>query len=79
MGLEARPRISNVYAWPDSMPQYVVGHEQRRQRILAALDDTPGLFLTGNAYQGVGIPDCIRLAKETAKCIAAQQARRLRS
>ena len=28
--------------------------------------DQPGLHLLGNAYDGVGIPDCIRLAEETA-------------
>ena len=67
MGLDARPRFSNVCSWPNSMPQYIVGHEQRRERISAALEGAPGLFLTGNAFEGVGIPDCVRLAKQTAK------------
>jgi protoporphyrinogen/coproporphyrinogen III oxidase len=69
MGVEARPRFSHVRYWPNSMPQYVVGHEPRRRRIWEALDDVPGLFLTGNAYDGVGIPDCIESAKQTAKRI----------
>lgn len=79
MGLVARPRTSTVHAWPDSMPQYVVGHHDRRQRIATAMGDSPGLFLTGNAYDGVGIPDCMRLAKQTAKQITAQRALRFRS
>jgi oxygen-dependent protoporphyrinogen oxidase len=54
------------------MPQYVIGHERRRERIAMALDDAPGLFLVGNALGGVGVPDCVRLAKETAKRIAAR-------
>jgi oxygen-dependent protoporphyrinogen oxidase len=45
------------------MPQYVVGHEARRKRIAVLVEDEPGLYLVGNAYEGVGIPDCIRLAK----------------
>ena len=69
MGIDAAPRLSIVHAWPASMPQYVVGHAPRQRRIAAGLHDTPGLYLIGNAYDGVGIPDCVRLAKETAKQI----------
>jgi protoporphyrinogen/coproporphyrinogen III oxidase len=71
MGLNAPPRFCNVHFWPNSMPQYVVGHQQRRHRLAAALDDGEGLFLVGNAFDGVGIPDCVRLAKQTAKDIAS--------
>lgn len=70
-GIDAAPDASVVRRWPQSMPQYVVGHEQRCQRIRAIVQGQPGLHLTGNAYQGIGIPDCVRLAKETAKQIAA--------
>jgi oxygen-dependent protoporphyrinogen oxidase len=70
MHIEAAPHLSIVQSWPDSMPQYVVGHRARVQRIQAALKDLPGLHLIGNAYDGVGIPDCVRLAKETAKQIS---------
>jgi oxygen-dependent protoporphyrinogen oxidase len=70
MGLNAGPRFARVHYWPDSMPQYVVGHARRYRRISEALDDAPGLSLTGNAYSGVGIPDCIELAKQTAKRFA---------
>jgi len=45
------------------MPQYIVGHGARRQRLSALVKQEPGLYLVGNAYEGVGIPDCIRLAK----------------
>lgn len=79
MGIDARPCFWTVRQWPDSMPQYVVGHEQRRRRILSALDDAPGLFFTGNALDGVGIPDCIRLAKQTAKQLAADASNQTRS
>ena len=72
MGIEAAPRFTLVHAWPASMPQYIVGHAQRLRKITALLEDLPGLHLTGNAYDGVGIPDCVRLAKETAKCIGRQ-------
>jgi protoporphyrinogen oxidase len=41
------------------------------QRIWSLLSDFADLHLTGNAYCGVGVPDCVRLAKETASRIAS--------
>jgi oxygen-dependent protoporphyrinogen oxidase len=69
MGIRAEPRFATVYRWPRSMPQYVVGHEARRQKIEGYLSDAAGLHLVGNSYSGVGIPDCVRLAEKTAKLI----------
>jgi len=51
------------------MPQYVLGHAQRRTRIAALTREITRLHLVGNAYDGVGIPDCVRLAKDTANRI----------
>ncbi|MGA8029709.1 MAG: protoporphyrinogen oxidase [Bryobacteraceae bacterium] len=70
MGIDASPLLSTVQPWPQSMPQYDVGHQQRCERIFQLTAECPDLHLTGNAYQGVGIPDCIRMAKETAKEVA---------
>ena len=75
MGVEATPRVTSVHRWPRSMPQYVVGHAERSRVIQAAVLAQGGLYLVGNAYDGVGIPDCVRLAKETAKQIAGSTKR----
>ncbi|HEX3685392.1 MAG TPA: protoporphyrinogen oxidase [Bryobacteraceae bacterium] len=75
MGLQAAPQFSTVHAWPRSMPQYIVGHQERIGRITAGLREFPGLYLAGNAYDGIGLPDCVRLAKETAKRIHASKFR----
>ncbi|MBZ5608930.1 MAG: protoporphyrinogen oxidase [Acidobacteriia bacterium] len=66
MRLQAAPVFSSIARWPDSMAQYAVGHEQRVARIEAILESMPGLHLAGNAYHGIGIPDCIRMGKEAA-------------
>lgn len=66
MGIDGEPVFSAVQRWPLSMPQYVVGHGARRQRISTLVKQELGLYLVGNAYEGVGIPDCIRLAKNAA-------------
>jgi oxygen-dependent protoporphyrinogen oxidase len=60
MQLRAMPRFVRVYRWENRMPQYDVGHPVRVERIKAALKDHRGLFLAGNGYSGVGIPDCIQ-------------------
>jgi oxygen-dependent protoporphyrinogen oxidase len=64
MGLVAEPAFTRINRWPNSMPQYHVGHRALVKRIEAALP--AGVHLVGNAYSGVGVPDCIRLAKQVA-------------
>ena len=53
------------------MAQYAVGHQERKQRIDARVAALPGLRLAGNAYDGIGIPDCIRLGRQAAKELIA--------
>jgi oxygen-dependent protoporphyrinogen oxidase len=64
IGIE--PSAIRVVRWDRSMPQYEVGHLDRVARIEAALSGLPGLFVTGSAYRGVGIADCIRQGREAA-------------
>ncbi len=72
MGLEAEPVFHNVARWPHSMAQYTVGHAKRVERIEELMRGIPGLYLAGNAYHGIGIPDCVRMGQEAAtKIIAA--------
>ena len=66
LGLGAQPRFTAIYRWPRSMPQYVVGHQERVQKIEKAVLRHKGLHLAGNAYDGVGVPDCIRIAERVA-------------
>ena len=71
MGIKAQPVFHTVYSWPKSMPQYVVGHADRVNRMLQATGLTAAVcHLTGNYFDGVGMPDTIRGAKEAAKHIA---------
>jgi protoporphyrinogen/coproporphyrinogen III oxidase len=71
MGLEAVPVFHSVARWPNAMAQYTVGHEQRVQRIGSIVKNIPGLHLAGNAYCGIGIPDCIKMGKEAATKITS--------
>lgn len=74
MGLEAEPVFDIIARWPNSMAQYTVGHEQRVARIEELTRAIPGLHLAGNAYHGIGVPDCVRMGKEAASRIIASYA-----
>jgi oxygen-dependent protoporphyrinogen oxidase len=70
VGIDAMPELTRIHRWPRGMPQYVLGHPERVERIEAALEAHPGLALAGAAYRGVGIPDCIRSGEDAARAIA---------
>jgi oxygen-dependent protoporphyrinogen oxidase len=57
--ITGRPTLTRVYRWERANAQHEVGHADRIAAIEAALARHPGLFLTGSAYRGTGIPDCI--------------------
>ncbi|HHL39747.1 MAG TPA: protoporphyrinogen oxidase [Deltaproteobacteria bacterium] len=66
MGIEAEPQVTRVYRWRKAMPQYTTGHAERVKAIRRLTEARPGLFLTGSAYEGIGISDCVRQGGETA-------------
>jgi oxygen-dependent protoporphyrinogen oxidase len=68
-GITARPRFTRIARWPRSMAQYTVGHPQRLAEIETRAAAIPGLYLAGNAYTGIGIPDCIRMGRAAAESI----------
>lgn len=68
LGLAAAPVTSRIYRWVKANPQYDLGHLERVSRIFSEVKThLPGIFLTGSAYEGVGVPDCVRQGTETAK------------
>ncbi len=66
MGIHSTPLDAKVYRWPNSMPQYVVGHSARVSKIQEQVVGYSGLHLSANFLDGVGIPDCVRRARTTA-------------
>ena len=66
LGIEMPPVFVHVARWPNSMPQYHIGHLDRVKRIQQLVSTLPGLTLAGNAYTGPGIPDCIRSGETAA-------------
>jgi len=70
MGLTADPVDQSIQRWPQAMPQYVVGHQDRLDALDAAMLHLPGLYLTGAAYRGVGIASCVADAERIAAAVA---------
>jgi protoporphyrinogen/coproporphyrinogen III oxidase len=71
LNIEVEPDYTQVSRWRRAMPQYAVGHQERIKRIAERVASLPGLRLVGNAYDGIGISDCIRLGRSAAKELAA--------
>jgi oxygen-dependent protoporphyrinogen oxidase len=67
MGISAEPDFVRIFRHPRAIPQYVVGHAER----LAAMDEQlkaqPGLILTGNAFFGIGLNDCVNAANKAGQ------------
>ena len=64
---------TQVSRWRRAMAQYAVGHQERMKRVKERVASLPGLRLAGNAYDGIGIPDCIRTGRQAAKELVAEK------
>ncbi len=71
LGVTVEPIHQIIARWPRSMAQYTVGHAGRIRDIKDHVAKYPGLFLAGNAYEGIGLPDCVRMGRAAAKAIIA--------
>jgi oxygen-dependent protoporphyrinogen oxidase len=65
LGIESPPLFHRIYRWQNANPQYDVNHLENIAQIEAALPS--GIYLTGSAYRGVGLPDCVHQAQQIVK------------
>lgn len=78
LGIRDEPLLTRIHRYPRAMPQYRVGHLGRVARIEEAAAALPGLHLCGNAYRGVGIPDCVASGEAAAEAVFAHAETRRR-
>ncbi len=69
LGIFGEPCLAKIFRWHHAMPQYYIGHLDRLKRVRERLEKLPGLALAGNAYEGVGIPQCIRSGELAAELV----------
>ena len=71
LGWDKPPAFVRIRRWRKSMAQYTVGHTARITEVRALLQQIPGLQVAGNAYEGIGIPDCVRTGRAAATALLA--------
>jgi oxygen-dependent protoporphyrinogen oxidase len=71
LGLNATPRFVRVFRWACALPQYETGHLDRVAAMEKLLQGLPGVSIIGNSFYGIGIPDCIRSARQAVETITA--------
>jgi oxygen-dependent protoporphyrinogen oxidase len=71
-GVTATPLDALVTRWGGALPQYMVGHRARVERVRQAVASVPGLAVCGATYDGVGIPACISSAGRAASELLEQ-------
>ncbi len=74
--IRGEPSYCRIAHWPGTMPQYHVGHNELVERIETRTAALPNLALAGNAYHGVGIPDCIHGGETAAEAVLNTSIRR---
>jgi len=67
--LKAQPNFVRIRRSRHSMAQYAVGHLERMQIVRDSVAAIPDLALAGNAYEGIGVPDCIRTGQQAAETV----------
>jgi oxygen-dependent protoporphyrinogen oxidase len=71
-GIKGSPVYKRIFRYDKAIPQYVLGHSRRLEDIEKELSRTKGLYLTGNAYYGVAMNDCIQQGALLAERIVAE-------
>jgi protoporphyrinogen/coproporphyrinogen III oxidase len=70
-GIDGAPMTTRMFRHPKAIPQYVLGHPERLERIERELAKYGGLQLAGNAYRGIGVNDCVRESNSLSERMAA--------
>ena len=71
LGLTADPIFARTFRWNSAMAQYETGHLERvaeMEKIIAAI---PGFHIIGNSFHGIGVPDCIKSARQAVEQITS--------
>ncbi len=73
VGLTATPLFVKVIRHEQAIPQYLVGHKILVEELEAGVRRAwPGVRLTGNAYRGVALNDCVLEAERVVEDFASE-------
>lgn len=74
MGIVAEPTFATIFRHEQAIPQYLRGHEARLAKLNDVIQRFPGLTLTGNAFYGIGINDCVKSSYAVAETLIGELA-----
>ncbi len=69
--IDASPLFSRVYRWPDSLPQFEVGHPRLLEDLAASLPAS--IAVAGGLLGAIGMPDCARSGVAAAQAVIGNQ------
>jgi oxygen-dependent protoporphyrinogen oxidase len=67
VGAHGSPQFVRHALWPHAIPQYNVGHGRHLELMAECERLNPGLFIGGNARDGISLPDCLLSGAALAK------------
>jgi len=71
LGILAPPLLTRIYRWTSGIPLYTAQHAAAVRALDLGIQSTPGLFVAGSAFHGVGIPDCIHSGESAAERVVS--------
>ena len=71
LGIDSQPRFARTFRWDCAMPQYETGHLERVAEMEKMLAGLTGTHVIGNSFYGIGIPDCIKSARQATEKITS--------
>lgn len=74
LDVREEPEFVSIYRHARAIPQYLVGHARRLEVIGEELRKFPRLVLSGNAFRGVSLNDCVLNAQKTALTLLSSPA-----
>jgi len=69
MKIRHYPEIVKIFKHEKGIPHYTLGHCERVDKIFQIAEKLGNLYFCNNAYRGVGVNDCTKLAEETVQKI----------
>ena len=70
MNISGRPAYVRIFKYSEGIPQFVIGHPQKMEQLDDFLLRHPGLYFTGNAYEGIGLNDCVVRSEKVVSALA---------
>lgn len=69
LGVKGEPELIRLYRWEKGIPQFIIGHSETMTDIEIELDRLGHLYITGNAYYGIGLNDCIKQSYKISQLV----------